>query len=67
MLFLGEIRTMREIYNTKRAKSEHAAGYGVEPKNSAGWGICLNFLVGYGIRTQYPPSGAPPIVDYDVI
>ena len=57
MLFLGEIRTMREIYNTKRAKSEHAAGYGIEPKNSAGYEICLSFLVGYGIRT--PPIGGP--------
>ena len=44
---------MREIYNTKRAKSEHAAVYGIEPKNSAGCGICLNFLAGYGIRTPH--------------
>ena len=51
--FLVKIRTMREIYNTKRAKSEHAAGYGIEPKNSAGCGICLNFLAEYRIRTPY--------------
>ena len=70
--FLVKIRTIREIYNTKRAKSEHAVGYGIEPKNSAGCGICLNFLGGQGIRT--PASGAPESYDsmdfsydYDVL
>lgn len=37
----------------KRAKSEHLAGYGIGQKNSAGCGICLNFLAGYGIRTSH--------------
>ena len=38
-------------------KSKHPAGYGMEPKDSEGYGICFNFLAGYGIRT--PPIGAP--------